>query len=119
MDFFRRMAQKITMPDDRQLAPFRFSQHVRIGARPRNNPPLAVGHDAQTVTAGIIPQRTQCIRCQALFVQAFPGLIFDDGSAVKGDDITAETVEAQSPGYGIDALRRTTRRQDKLHALFL
>lgn len=61
VDLLRCMAQEIAMPDDGQLTPFRFSQHVRIGAGPGNDPPLAIGHDAQTVTAGVIPQRPQRI----------------------------------------------------------
>lgn len=106
MNLFRCMAQEVAMPDDGQLAPFRFPQHIRIGAGPGDDPPLAVGHDAQTVTAGIVPQRTQRICGQALLVQALPGLILDDGRPVKGDDITAEVVESQCFGNRVDAFRR-------------
>lgn len=119
MDFLRCMAQEIAMPDDGQLAPFRFPQHVRIGTGTGNDPSLAISHNAQAVPTGVVPQRPQRIGRQTLFVQAFPGLIFDDGSAVKGDDITTETVEAQCLGDRIDAFWRPARRQDKLHALFL
>lgn len=119
VNLLRCMAQEIAMPDDGQLAPFRFPQHVRIGTGPGDDPSFAIGHDAQAMPAGVVPQRPQRISRQTLFVQAFPGLIFDDGSTVKGDDITTETVEAQCLGNGIDPFRRPARRQDKLHALFL